>query len=195
MPWWNDAAAVTTMKHECRSSIAFCIPEVARRIRNGISAVARMKHEFRNTILKLKVSGDRASKKTASATLDLLGFGFLVPSCFRVFVSLCISWFPRFFVSSCIRVFVSWFPRFLVSSFLSSFLPCFLACFLASFLPSLLPSLLPSFLPSSPCLPLSLFFLMLGKIVFDLRQCFLDASPSHSFLFILAPFISKVFQK
>ena len=35
------------MKHECRSSIAFCIPEVALPIRNDVSAVTTMKHECR----------------------------------------------------------------------------------------------------------------------------------------------------
>ena len=47
---------------------------------------------------------------------NLFSFGFFVPACFRVFVSLS----SRFFVSS--------------------FLPSFLPRFLASFLPSLLPS-------------------------------------------------------
>ena len=35
------------MKHECRSSIAFCIPEVALLIRNDVSAVTATKHECR----------------------------------------------------------------------------------------------------------------------------------------------------
>ena len=40
-------SCVATIKHECCSSIAFCIPQVAPRNVNDISCVATFKHECR----------------------------------------------------------------------------------------------------------------------------------------------------